>query len=78
MFLWHFPSSHLDRVLLGAVPYEARTFLSVSRAVTRIASRSNIIRDMNSIRQEVEKQAVTHYLFLMSNMAKCLYPILVN
>jgi hypothetical protein len=33
---------------------------------------------MNSIRQEVEKQAVTHYLFLMSNMAKCLYPILVN
>lgn len=31
MFLWHFPSSHLDRTLSCTTPYEARTFLSRER-----------------------------------------------
>ena len=28
MFLWHFPSSCLDRTLSCTLPYEARTFLT--------------------------------------------------
>jgi len=30
MFLWHFPSSYLDRTLSCTLPYEARTFLTGS------------------------------------------------
>jgi hypothetical protein len=39
MFLWHFPSSRLDRTLSCTLPYEARTFLTIPRRGTSAVAR---------------------------------------
>ena len=35
-FLWHSPSAHAAQALPGTLPYEARTFLSVYKAIVQL------------------------------------------